>query len=119
METVFNEEFCTKLEFRICRELEKSEDLELKGFWCDGISWFPNENQLTKKHVNDKRKLETKAWIGKTGQTEFKAIIHFGKKALSKYAKEIELTECIPDLESKAEWIQIDLRTKTVEIKLD
>jgi len=119
METVFNEEFCTKLEFRICRELEKSEDPELKGFWCDGISWFPNENQLTKKHVNDKRKIETKAWIGKTGQTEFKAIIYFGKKALSKYAKEMDLIGCIPDLESQAEWIDIDLTKNLIKIQLN
>ncbi|MCD4695335.1 MAG: hypothetical protein K8S16_03755, partial [Bacteroidales bacterium] len=69
IETPFNEEFCTKLEFRICSELENSNDTELKGLWCDGILWKPsNEIQLTKKHVNDKRQIITKAWIGKTGQ---------------------------------------------------
>ncbi|WP_178983659.1 hypothetical protein [Winogradskyella helgolandensis] len=119
METVFNEEFCTKLEFRICRELEKSEDPELKGFWCDGVSWFPNESQLTKKYVNDKRKIETKAWIGKTGQTEFRAIIHFGKSALSKYAKSTDLTKSIPELEAQTEWINIDLSKNLIEIQLD
>jgi hypothetical protein len=118
METPFNEEFCTQLEYRICHELGKSTDPELKGFWCDGVSWFPTENQLTKKNVNDKRRIETKAWIGKTGQTEFKATVHFGKKALSKYAKGMELTECIPDLESKAEWIKIDIENKIIEIEL-
>ncbi|PKG50290.1 hypothetical protein, partial [Olleya sp. 1-3] len=118
-ETPFNEEFCTQLEYRICHELEKSTDPELKGFWCDGVSWFPTENQLTKKNVNDIRRIETKAWIGKTGQTEFKATVHFGKKALSKYAKGTELTECIPDLESKAEWIEIDLENKSIIIKID
>ncbi|MBP1841010.1 hypothetical protein [Formosa algae] len=119
IETPFNEKFCTKLEFRVCNELEKSTDPELKGFWCDGISWLTTENQLTKKHVNDKRKIETKAWIGKTGQTEFKAIINFGQKALSKYAKEMDLTECIPDLESQAEWIEIDIENKTIKIELN
>ncbi len=119
IETPFNEEFCTQLEYRICQELQKSTDQELKGFWCDGISWFQTEKQLTKKHVNDKRKIETKAWIGKTGQTEFKATIHFAKKALSKYAKGMDLTECIPDLESKTEWIEIDIKSKIIEIKLN
>ena len=117
--TPFNEEFCTRLEYRICHELEKSTDPELKGFWCDGVSWFPTENQLTKKHVNDKRKIETKAWIGKTGQTEYKATIHFGQKALSKYAKGLDLTETIPELESDSEWIEIDIQNKTIEIKLN
>ena len=32
IETPFNEEFCTQLEYRICHELEKSTDPELKGF---------------------------------------------------------------------------------------
>ncbi len=118
IETPFNESFCTKLEYRICHELEKSNDSELKGFWCDRISWFPNENQLSKKHVNDNRKIETKAWIGKTGQTEYNALIHFGQKALSKYAKGMDLTECIPDLEDQAKWIEIDIENKTIQIEL-
>ena len=117
--TPFNEEFCSRLEYRICHELEKSTDPELKGFWCDGVSWFPTEKQLTKKHVNDKRKIETKAWIGKTGQTEYKATIHFGQKALSKYAKGLDLTETIPELESESEWIEIDIQNKAIEIKLN
>ena len=119
IELPFNKEFCARLEYRICHELEKSTDPELKGFWCDGISWLPTEKQLTKKHVNDNRKIETKAWIGKTGQTEFRAIINFGKKALSKYAKEMDLTECIPDLESQAEWIEIDIENKILKIELN
>ena len=119
IETPFNKDFCTRLEYRICHELEKSTDQELKGFWCDGVSWFPNENQLTKKYVNDKRKIETKAWIGKTGQTEFKATIHFGKKALSNYAKGKDLTESIPNLESQSEWIEIDIEKRMIDLKLD
>lgn len=119
IETPFNEKFCTKLEYRICHELEKSNDSELKGFWCDGISWFTSQNQLTKKHVNDKRKIETKAWIGKTGQTEYNAIIHFGQKALSKYANGLDLTECIPELDYQVDWIEIDIENKTLEIRLN
>ncbi|MEK6153986.1 hypothetical protein WIW50_12025 [Flavobacteriaceae bacterium 3-367] len=118
IETPFNEDFCARLEYRICHELEKSDDPNLKGFWCDGISWFP-DIQSTKKHLNDKRKIETKAWIGKAGQDVYQATIHFGKKALSNYAKGKELSECIPGLESQAEWIEIDVGNKTIEIKLD
>jgi len=118
IETPFNEKFCSRLENQICHEFEKSTDPELKGFWCDGVSWFPTEKQLTKKYVNDNRKIETKAWIGKTGQTEYKATIHFGQKALSKYAKGMDLTECIPDLESQAEWIEIDIKNNIIAINL-
>lgn len=119
IESPFNEEFCTDLEYRVCDELEKSTDIGLKGFWCDGVSWFPNdEKQLTKKHVNDTRKIETKAWIGKDGQGEYQAIINFGQKALSKYARSLVLTETIPQLEMNSEWIEIDIENKTINIFL-
>jgi hypothetical protein len=119
IETPFNEEFCTQLEYRICHELKKSDDSELKEIWCDGISWLPTEIQLTKKHVNDKRKIETKAWIGKDGQNVFQATIHFGKTALKRYSKGTELIECIPELGSQTEWIDIDVENRTIEIKLN
>ncbi len=118
IETPFNEEFCTRLEYRICHELEKSTDPELKGFWCDGVSCFPTDNQLTKKQVNDNRKIITKAWIGKDGQGEYQATIHFGRKALSKYAKGLDLTTTIPELKSDSDWLEIDIENKSIEIKL-
>lgn len=52
-------------------------------------------------------------WIGR----EFKVIISFGQKAMSKYAKGIELTECILGLESQVEWIEID--NKSIKIELN
>ncbi len=117
--TPFNKDFCTQLEYRICYEFEKSTDSELKGFWCDGISWTPNEFQLTKKYINDDRKIITKAWIGKTGQDEYQAIIYFGKKALSRFTKESDLTDSIPEIESQINWIEIDIKNKIINIRLD
>ena len=72
-----NKEFCTRLESRLCKEFAESNNTELKNFWCDGVSWFPTDNQLTKKYVNDNRRIITKAWIGKDGQDEYLATIHF------------------------------------------
>ena len=106
------------MEFRICKELEKSEDQVLKGFWCDGVSWLPGDNQLNKKHVNDSRKIITKAWVGKTGQDEYQATINFGRKALSKYSKGITLMNSIPDIESEIDWIEIDTDNKTIVLEL-
>lgn len=118
IESPFNEEFCTQLESRLCKEFAESNDTELKSFWCDGVSWFPTDNQLTKKQVNDNRKIITKAWIGKDGQGEYQATIHFGRKALSKYAKGLDLTTTIPELKSDSDWLEIDIENKSVEIKL-
>jgi len=113
----FNEEFCNRLESRLCKEFAESKDTELKNFWCDGVSWFTTDNQMTKKHVNDSRKIITKAWIGKDGQDEYLATIHFGKQSLSNYAKGKELIECIP--ESETNWIEIDIVNKSIDIKLN
>ncbi|PCJ64884.1 MAG: hypothetical protein COA58_11465 [Bacteroidetes bacterium] len=118
IKTPFNEEFCTQLEYQICKELEKSDDQELRGFWCDGVSCLPTEIQLTKKHVNDNRKIETKAWIGKDGQDVYLTIIYFGKKALKRYAKDKDLTDSIPPLNSEQEWIEIDIENKSIELRL-
>jgi len=118
-ESPFNEEFCTRLEYRLCKEFTESDDIDLKYFWCDGVSWFPDENQLTKKHINDKRKIVTKAWIGKDGQDVYQAIIHFGRKALSRYAKGLNLIKTIPEIGTGSEWIFIDTENRIIEIKLN
>lgn len=118
IETPFNEEFCTRLEYRICHELEKSTDPELKGFWCDGISWNPtSDNQLTKKSVNDTRQIVTKAWIGKDGQDEYEMKIRFGKYSLRRYSKGTEMIDCIPSSDSM-DWIDIEPEHKKIEIRL-
>ena len=114
----FNEAFCGLLEHRISQEFYRVKDSELKGYWCDGVSWALNQNELSKKYINDKRKIETRAWIGKNGQTAFKAILHFGRKALSNYARGVSLESTIPELGSDLEWIEIDTDNKTIEIKL-
>lgn len=118
IETPFNEEFCIRLEYRLCRAFSESDDAELKGFWCDGVSWLSIDNQLKKKHVNDRRKIITKAWIGKSGQDVYQATIHFGKKSLSNYAEGKELTDCIPELDAKTEWIEMDIEGKAIDVRL-
>ncbi|MBK7298839.1 MAG: hypothetical protein IPI91_20410 [Flavobacteriales bacterium] len=96
----FNEEFCTQLEYHLGQTFANSNRPDLKGFWCDGVSWFPAmDTQLTQKCVNDTRKIVTKAWIGKTGQDEYHMTIHFGKSS-STFAKGTELIDCIPSEET-------------------
>ena len=118
MKTPFNEEFCTQLEYRICAELEKSTDLKLKGFWCDGVSWNPiPNNQLSKKSINDTRQIVTKAWIGKDGQDEYEMIIQLGRNALRRYASGTEIIDCIPGSDT-LDWIDIDPDNLIIELRL-
>ena len=114
----FNEDFCTHLEYHLCKTFEKSDRPDIKGFWCDGVSCNPtSDQQLDKKSVNDTRKIVTTAWIGKDGQEKYEMTIHFGKHALKKYAKGEEMIECILSAESM-DWIDIDIKSKKIELRL-
>lgn len=79
------------------------------------LTWRPsNDPQLTKQHVNDTRKIETWAYIGKDGQAIYHMTKKFGKYSLRRYAKGKNLIDCIPGEESM-DWIDIDINKKTFE----
>lgn len=111
--------FWTALEFRLSRLLEMTDDPELKGFWCDGIYLPTTNQQLRKKYVNDKRKIQLKAWLGKTGQEVYDATVHFGKKAQSLYVRDLPLVNSIPTEEENSDWFTIDVRNRVIEIYLN
>ncbi|MGE3801837.1 MAG: hypothetical protein AB7H80_12530 [Candidatus Kapaibacterium sp.] len=114
----FNDDFCTQLEYHLCRAFQNSDREDLRGFWCDGISPLPaSDTQLTKEYVNDNRKLVTTGWIGKSGQDEYEVTIYFGKDSLRRYANGGELADCIPSDES-TDWVDIDTHDRTVEFRL-
>jgi hypothetical protein len=113
----FNEDFCVQLEYHLTRTFGNSENKNLKGFWCDGELMPFIESQLTKKSVNDTRKIVTKAWLGQDGQGEFEMIIRFGQRSLSSYAKGFNLTDCLPGEES-LDWITLDIEGKKIELQL-
>lgn len=117
-ELSFNQDFCLHLEYHLGSTLEKSGREDVKGFWCDGVLHSPiPEGQLTKKNINDNRKIVTTAWIGKDGQDEYKMTILFGKYSLRRYAKGTSMIDCIPSDESM-DWINIDVNNRKIEIRL-
>ena len=92
---------------------------DLKGFWCDGVSPSPlPESQLAPKQIHDTRQITTTAWLGKSGQEEYELTIHFGRQALSRYAKGSPLDDCIPNEEAK-DWLRVDVDHKTAGVWLD
>lgn len=113
----FNKDFCLHLEYHLCGTFTNSDQEELRGFWCDGVSWDLPDSQITKKSVNDSRKIETITWIGKTGQDIYYLTIRFGKYSLRRYAKGRSLIDCIPS-EETMDWIDIDTKNKTIELWL-
>ena len=108
---------CDKLEYELCAILDLIDDENCKGFWCDGIIMMDPEICYSKKAVNDKRVLNYLAYMGKTGQEKYNVKLHFGKKALSRYARDLSVFECLPTTYSK-DLIDIDISKKTLDIFL-
>jgi hypothetical protein len=113
----FDEDFCIYLEYHLSRVFKNFEDDKIKFFWCDGVAMPLVEEQLTAKNVNDTRKITTKAWIGADGQGGYEMTINFGPKALGRYARGLDLKECVPS-ENSLGWIKLDIDEKKIELHL-
>ncbi len=115
---MLDQNFCEFLENKITQALGNSEDKRLKGFWCDGIVLLDSENDYSKKDVNNKRQIVMTAFLGHTGQDKYRLTLRFGQKASSKYARDLSLEECVPNLEDN-NWLDIDTVNKKIVIQLD
>ena len=107
--------FCEYLEYEICKAFELSENELIKGFWCDGVLLNQTYSQ---KVINDNRQIVLKAFIGKEGQTEYELTLKFGNKALSRFARNLDIKECVPNSD-KLNWFTIDTKRNKIEIQLD
>jgi len=114
---MIDRDFCEFLEYEICKAFEYSDDDEIKGFWCDGVLKDQPELYYSPKFVNDNRQVILKAHLGKDGQTEYELTLKFGKKALSRYTRNLDLKECVPHPEQQ-NWFVIDTKRKKIEIQL-
>ena len=113
----FDENFRTELEYHLSRTFENSDEPELRGFWCDGVNEPEITAHLNKKFVNDNRQIVTTAWIGTDGQGTYQLTIKLGNKALSRYARGLNLNECLPS-SSSTDWLTVDLEQQTIELQL-
>ena len=86
---MLDQDFCNFLEYHLSRAFSYSPDDSIRSLWCDGILLPSNENEYSKKTINDKRQVELKAFIGKDGQGEYSMLMKFGRKSLSKYARDL------------------------------
>lgn len=115
---MIDQDFCEFLEYEICKALERSDNEQIKGFWCDGILLNQNDNAYSQKFVNDKRQITMNAFIGKDGQTVYELILKFGDKALSRFARNLDIKECLPNSD-KQNWFDIDTERNKIEIQLE
>ena len=96
---------------------ENLDDESVKGFWCDGVLLSEADKSYSQKFVNDNRQIKLKAFVGKDGQVLYNLTLKFGKKALSRFARNLDIVECIP-LAEVQDWVSIDSSKKEIEIQL-
>ena len=60
---MIDEDFCGQLEHAISEALSKSEDIEWRRCWCDGILLLSNEPDFSLGHLLAEKNIITKAWI--------------------------------------------------------
>ncbi|OQP66505.1 hypothetical protein A3860_13550 [Niastella vici] len=114
---MIDEDFCNILEWELSAAFKYSDLEAVKWFWCDGVIMSEGEICYTKKYINDNRQTTFRAFIGMDGQTHYKLILLFGPKALSRNARDLDITECIPDPETP-DWFSIDTDKKIIEVQL-
>lgn len=110
-----DEDFCLFLEGWIGDALGKLPYPGFRGFWCDGVLMNQADACYSQKYINGKRQAQFRAWIGEKGQTAFDLYLAFGPKALSRYARSLEIRTCMPDPKTG---FHIDPENKVVVIQL-
>jgi hypothetical protein len=115
---MIDRDLCEYLEYEITKSFEYSDNEQIKGFWCDGVLINQPDSNYSQKFVNDNRQAILKAFIGKDGQTEYELTLKFGNKALSRYARNLDIKECLPNPD-KQNWFDIDTKRNKIEIQLD
>lgn len=113
-----NADFLSTLEHSIRQALRHLDTDETKGFWCDGILLSEGNAHYSIKSVNANRSVKLKAFLGKDGQTPYELTLLFGGHALSRYARDLSLEDCIPDRPAD-EWIAVDTAKKQITVHLD
>ena len=115
---MLDQDFCSFLEYKIGAAFENSTREPIRHFWCDGVLLPPFEADYSIKIVNDKRQVVMSAYMGPTGQDIYVLTLKFGKKALSRYARGLDISECVPSPE-RDNWWKVEIDRRTILIQWD
>lgn len=114
---MLDQDFCEALEYKVSEALANLADKKLNGLWCDGILSSEPDSHYSQKFINDNRHIKMKAYVGYDGQGSYTLTLKFGPKALSRYARNLEILTCIPETDFD-NWFFIDTNAKKIEMQL-
>jgi len=115
---MLDQDFFNFLEYEICKSFEYSDNDQIKGFWFDDVLFNQPNNIYDQKFVNANRQIMLKAFIGSDQQTEYELTLKLNNKSLSRFARKLDIKECVPK-PNKSNWFAIDAKRNTIEIQLD
>jgi hypothetical protein len=115
---MLDQDFCEFLEYKICKALVHSDNDQIKGFWCDGVLLNQPDNTYSQEFIKDSKQIKLKAFIGNDGQTEYELTLKFGNRALIRFAKNLDIKECVPSPENH-NWFALDTEQNRIEIQLE
>lgn len=114
---MLDQDFCDFLEYEISKAFANSTNNQIKYIWCDGVLLPPLESAYSRKFVNDNRQIVMEAFSGLSGQDKYELILKFGPMSLSRYARDLDITECVPD-PANSNWLDIDIEKRKIWIQL-
>ncbi|MGO4709976.1 hypothetical protein AB4Y90_12845 [Chryseobacterium sp. 2TAF14] len=120
-EPMFNVEFCSNLEWSLDFHNIENQGIKyyIKDFWCDGVQHLPDDiSTLLYKNIKRDKEVNTKAWLGYSGQEIYDMKIKFGPESLENYKHKKSLIDCIPKHSEKLNWIKIYVEDKRIEAQL-
>jgi hypothetical protein len=115
--TSFNADFRVRLEYRLSEAFAKLDDNGLSCFWCDGIYEPLINEHFTHKNITSINTLSTWAWIGPMAQDQYVMTIKLGRRCRRRALKGLDLSCCLLDANS-FDWVDIDVKNKTITIEL-
>lgn len=115
---MLDKKFCEFLEYEISKAFKNSTNDKVKHFWCDGVLLPSQASEYSRKYVIDNRQIIMTAFIGLSGQDKYELTLKFGKKSLSKYARHLDISECVPNPENN-NWLDIDIERQEISIQLE
>jgi hypothetical protein len=114
--TVIDVDFCARLEYKLTRALQASDDPDLRGWWCDGVIASINHVEKIRFEQEAIMILAT-AFLGTTGQESYELHLHFGSVSSRCLRQGMRIDDILPS-EPFEEWATIDLSRKSLTVYL-
>ena len=117
--SIFDEDFCSKLEYTLTWALKNSTEENLKDFWCDGVLPVSYDtNHAVQSSDSQTVKFTTSAFLGKDGQEQYQLDIILGPASHAAFLKNEPIVAFIPSPEH-TDWIAIDVKKKVAVVVLN